>query len=108
MTPNEPQFTTPDVSGLRGRFSTGCRSKLTGLLALRYDESNSTRRIYSIFPALTPTDAPGKEDPISEKKFNKEDAHWYVMKEVPGYDVNGENHTIQLPAPKPEALLKEL
>jgi hypothetical protein len=40
--------------------------------------------IHSIFPAPTPTDAPGTKDPISEKKLDKGDARWDVVKEVLG------------------------
>jgi hypothetical protein len=64
--------------------------------------------IYSVFPAQTATDAPGTKYCISMKKLNKGNACWYIKKEVIGYNVNGENHTVQVPAPKLEALLKEL
>jgi hypothetical protein len=64
--------------------------------------------IHSIFKALTAADALGTKDLIYEKKLNKGDTCWDVVKEVLGYKLHGENHTVQLPAPKPEALSKEL
>jgi hypothetical protein len=64
--------------------------------------------IHSVFPALSAADALGMKDPISEKKLNQGDARWDTVKEVLEYELDGINCTVQLPAQKSDALLKEL
>jgi hypothetical protein len=64
--------------------------------------------IHSIFRPPSASDPPGTKDPISEKKLLKGDARWDPIKEVLGYELNGRDRTVRLPAQKAEALLKEL
>jgi hypothetical protein len=64
--------------------------------------------IHQVFPTPSATDPPGRKDPISEKKLLKGDAQWDTTKEVLGYELNGKDRTIQLPAQKTETLAKEL
>jgi hypothetical protein len=55
--------------------------------------------IHSIFPAPTTADALGTKYPILEKKLNQRDAWWdTLVKEVLGYKLNREDHTLQIPA----------
>jgi hypothetical protein len=64
--------------------------------------------IHSVFRPPSASDPPGTKDPISEKKLQKGDARWNPVKEVLGYELNGRDRTVKLPAPKADALLKEL
>jgi hypothetical protein len=66
--------------------------------------------IHSVFPP--PSSAtnllPGAKDPILEKKLHKGDGRWATRKEILGYMLDGVARTVQLPADRADALIKEV
>lgn len=64
--------------------------------------------IESVFPTQEITGHVNGRAPISEKKVDKGDADWTVVKEVLGWLIDGENRTIELPEAKAQAYLAEL
>jgi len=64
--------------------------------------------IHSVFQPPSSTGMSDAKDPISEKKLLKGDGRWDTRKEILGYLLDGVARTIQLPADRADALLKEL
>ena len=61
--------------------------------------------VHSIFPPEEITKHPGG-DSIAEQKIDKGEGKWDTRKEILGWDINGEDYTIQLPPNKSDKIVK--
>jgi hypothetical protein len=64
--------------------------------------------IHAIFPPPGVSGHLGGKDPISEKKLQKGDAMFDVIKEILGFMLHGVDRTFWLPEPKRDAILTEI
>eukprot|EP00978_Attheya_sp_CCMP212_P023785 scaffold73576_cov56-Attheya_sp.AAC.9 len=80
--------------------ATGTNLQHTGLAALYV--------INAIFPPPAISGHVGGKDPISVKKLEKWDAQWDPVKELLGFEVNGQRRTVRLPKSKADPIVMEL
>jgi hypothetical protein len=80
--------------------ATGMKLQHTGLAALH--------AIHAIFPPPSISGHVGGKDPISVKKLKKGDAQWDPIKELLGFEVNGQRRTVRLPKSKTDPIVMEL